>query len=39
MDLDAAEGMLLLDVVNGTIAHVEILNREEVRQKLITALP
>ncbi len=39
MDLDAAEGMLLLDVVDGTIAHVEILNRDDIRQKLINALP
>src|SRR6266446_8263121 len=39
MDLDAAEGTLLLDVVDGTIAHVEILNRDNIRQKLITALP
>jgi hypothetical protein len=39
MDLDAAEGMLLLDVVDGTIAHIEILNRDDIRQKLITAFP
>jgi|ERR1700674_2169226 hypothetical protein len=39
MDLDAAEGMLLLDVVKGTIVHVEILNRDDIRQQLITALP
>jgi hypothetical protein len=39
MDLDAAEGMLLLDVVSGTIAHAEVLNRDEIRQKLIAALP
>ena len=39
MDLDAAEGMVILDVVAGTIAHVEVLYREDIRQKLIAALP
>jgi len=39
MDLDAAEGMLLLDVVSGTIAHFEVLYRDEIRKKLIAALP
>jgi len=39
MDLDAARGMLLLDVVDGAIAHIEILNRNDIRQKLINALP
>jgi hypothetical protein len=39
MDLDAAEGMLLVDVVDGKIAHVEILNRVDVRRRLLAALP
>jgi len=39
LDLDAAEGMLVLDVVAGTIAHVEVLNRYEIRQKLIAGFP
>jgi hypothetical protein len=39
MGLDAAEGMLLVDVVTGKIAHVEILNRVDVRRKLLEALP
>jgi hypothetical protein len=39
LDLDAAEGMLLVDVVGGKIAQVEILNRLDVRHKLLTALP
>jgi hypothetical protein len=39
MDLDADEGMVLLDVVTGTIAHVEILNRDDIRRKLIAQLP
>ena len=39
LDLDAAEGMLLVDVVEGKIAHVEVLNRVDVRHKLLAALP
>jgi hypothetical protein len=39
LDLDAAKGMLVLDVVAGTIAHVEVLNRNDIRQTLIAALP
>ena len=39
LDLDAAEGMLVLDVVAGTIAHVEVLNRYEIRQRLIAEFP
>jgi hypothetical protein len=39
VDLDAAEGMLLVDVVEGKIAHVEILNRGDVRRNLLAVLP
>jgi hypothetical protein len=39
MDLDAAEGMLLVDAVGGKIAHVEILNRVDVRRKLLAVFP
>ena len=39
IDLDAAEGMLVLDVVAGKIAHVEVLNRDDIRRKLLAALP
>ena len=39
MDLDAAEGMLVVDVVGGKIAHVEILNRVDVRRKLLAVFP
>jgi hypothetical protein len=39
MDLDATEGMLLVDVVAGKIAHVEVLNRADVRRDLLAALP
>jgi len=38
-DLDAEKGMIVLDVVNGCIAHVEVLNRDDVRRELIAALP
>jgi hypothetical protein len=31
--------MLILDVVAGTIAHVELLNRDDIRQTLIAAIP
>jgi hypothetical protein len=37
--LSPREGMLILDVVNGTIACVEVLYRDDVRQKLFAALP
>ena len=39
MDLDAAEGMLLIDLVAGRIAYVEVLNRNDIRRKLMAALP
>ena len=39
MDLDAYEGMLIVDVVADTIAHVEVLNRDDIRKKLVEALP
>jgi hypothetical protein len=39
LDLDAEEGMVVLDVVAGTIAQVEVLNRDDVRTKLIAQLP
>jgi hypothetical protein len=39
MDLDAAEGMLLVDVVAGKIAHVEVPTRAEVRRNLLASLP
>lgn len=31
--------MSILDVVAGTIVHLEVLNREDIRQKLVIALP
>ncbi|MGB7282594.1 MAG: hypothetical protein WBE13_10060 [Candidatus Acidiferrum sp.] len=33
------DGMLILDVVAGEIACVEILDRDDIRKKLIAALP
>jgi hypothetical protein len=38
-DLDAGKGMIILDVVSGLIAHVEILNRDDVRRPLVAAFP
>ncbi len=38
-DLDAEKGMIILDVVSGLIAHVEILNREDVPRPLVAAFP
>ena len=39
LDLDAEKGMVVLDVVSGAIAHVEVLNRDEVRKRLTAAFP
>lgn len=39
IDLDADEGMILLDVVNAQIAHVEVLNRDEIRETLRSGIP
>ena len=39
MELVPAEGMLILDVVAGTIAHIELLHRNDIRQKLLDVLP
>lgn len=38
-DLEAAKEMVILDVVSGLIAYVEILNRDDVRTLLVAALP
>lgn len=39
MELEPAEGMLILDIVDGTIAQVEVLYRDEIRDKLLVAFP
>jgi hypothetical protein len=37
--LDPEQGMLILDVVHGTIACVEVLYRDDVRRKLEQLVP
>jgi hypothetical protein len=37
--LEPAVGMLILDVVDGVIAQVEILHRNDIRQRLLAVLP
>jgi hypothetical protein len=39
VDLDAAEGMMYIDTVAEKIVHVEILNRQDIRHRLLEALP
>lgn len=39
IDLDATEGMLILDVVAEKIAHVEVLNRYDLREKILAVFP
>jgi hypothetical protein len=39
MELEPAEGMLILDLVEDRIAQVEVLNRNDIREKLLGALP
>ena len=39
MELEPAEGMLILDVMAGTIVHIEVLHRNDIRQKLLSLLP
>lgn len=39
LDLDAERGMVVLDVASGLIAHVEVLNRDDIRKPLVAALP
>jgi hypothetical protein len=38
-DLDAESGTILLDVVHDKIAEIEILNRDEIRNKLNVLIP
>jgi len=37
--LEPERGMIILDVVDGTIAHVEVLYRDDVRRLVIERLP
>ncbi len=39
IDLDADQGMILLDVVQGKIVEIEILNRDDIRKTLLAILP
>jgi|SRR5208282_527226 len=39
IDLDATEGMILLDVLNTKIAYVEVLYRDEIRKTLLSRIP
>ena len=39
IDLDATEGMILVDVVDTQIAHVEVLYRDEIRETLRSRIP
>jgi hypothetical protein len=37
--LTPAKGMLILDIVDGVIANVEVLYRNDIREKLLAILP
>lgn len=37
--LEPVKGMLILDVVDDVIAHVEILHRDDIRKTLLAAVP
>jgi hypothetical protein len=39
LELEPEQGMILLDVVDGKIAQVEVLYRNEVRTELLAVLP
>ena len=39
VDPDAADGLMLIDTVAEKIVHVELLNRQDIRRKLLEALP
>jgi hypothetical protein len=39
VELEPAEGMLILDIVGGVIVHVEALHRDQIRRTLQEALP
>jgi hypothetical protein len=38
-DLDAESGVIILDAVDARIVCIEILNRDDVRRKLLESLP
>jgi hypothetical protein len=39
VDLDANAGMMVLDLVDGSIVCVEVLNREDIRGRLLQVVP
>jgi hypothetical protein len=39
ISLDVSEGFIILDVVDRKITCIEVLYREDIRQKLLRALP
>jgi len=39
IELEPERGMLILDVVRGSIARVEVLYRDEIRRALLAAVP
>lgn len=39
VELEPEEGMIILDIVNSIIACVEVLYRDDVRSKLLVAMP
>ena len=39
VDLDANAGMMVLDLVDGKIVCIEVLNRDDVRGRLLEVLP
>jgi hypothetical protein len=39
LEVEPEKGMIILDVVGETIAHVEVLYRDEIREALFAAIP
>jgi hypothetical protein len=39
IELEPAEGMIILDACNGQITGIEVLFRDEIRKKLLELLP
>jgi hypothetical protein len=39
VELELEKGMLILDVVRDKIAHVELLHRRDIRERLLVSLP
>jgi len=39
IEVEPEEGMILLDVLNTKIAHVEVLYRDEIRKTLLSRIP